>query len=87
MNKEPVTVIVLGQAQDPTKCPIKLRFQYEIEEGMVPLTDPTPKFKYIELIGQRYRGSVYDIMYAYNDPKYRNEGVLYLGYWNDGFVG
>jgi hypothetical protein len=27
-----------------------------------------------------------DLMFAYDDPDKRKDGVLYIGYWNDGIV-
>lgn len=44
-------------------------------------------FNYIELIcPRRARYEEYDIMFAYDDVNHREEGILYLGHWNDGVV-
>ena len=39
-------------------------------------------FKNLELICKNYSGSVYDMIFAYQED--RGIGVLYFGYWNDG---
>lgn len=87
MNKHPVNTIVIGQAQTNEQKPITLLFRYHMELGMVPVNTSTPTHSHIELFCRNYQGSGFDFMYAYNDPNNRNEGVLYLGYWNGGFVG
>ena len=38
----------------------------------------------IELISKAIDSESFDIMFAYHYD--RNSGVIYLGYWNDGFV-
>lgn len=45
-----------------------------------PLFQPS-SYKNVELIAKRTPGN-YDIMYVWNED--RNEGVLFLGSWNDG---
>ena len=44
-------------------------------------------WKYIELICKEYLGNkTLDLMYAYDDPKDRSRGRLFLGQWNNGYV-
>lgn len=47
-------------------------------------------YKFIELICHEYGsdscGNSFDLIFAYNNPQKRSEGVLYLGSWNDGVV-
>jgi hypothetical protein len=40
---------------------------------------------YVELVCRNYFPGV-DIMFAYDNPSQRNEGLLYLGQFNDGVV-
>jgi len=51
-------------------------------------TDQPKDFEYLELIAKGYTDNTIepDIIFAYNDPKKRNEGYLFLGKWNDGVV-
>ena len=42
-------------------------------------------YGFIELICNKYNGD-FDLMFAYDDPKKRENGVLYIGKWNDGVV-
>lgn len=53
-------------------------------------TRPPERFKYLELICRNYANSRstpgFDLMFGYNDPKTRSEGVLLVGHWNDGIV-
>ena len=45
---------------------------------------PQQKWKNITLLQKRYSITEMDLMWAYNDNP--NDGVLYLGHWNDGVV-
>ena len=85
--------IVLGAVEsEAKKNPITfnriLRRDGSIKEvdgiGNIPYEYP-----YIELICLGYTnesGKKMDLMFAYNNPKFRNSGTLYLGKWNDGVV-
>ena len=42
-------------------------------------------FSYVELICRKYHGP-YDLMFAYDNPEHRGEGILYIGHFNDGVV-
>jgi len=54
--------------------------QAVIEAGVCPNF-----YKFIELICKDYQlGN--DLMFAYNNPLKREEGMLYIGKWNDGVV-
>ena len=78
--------IILGESELKNLKPIEfkahMRHNFELNND----TDYRPsKAKYIELICKRYNGN-YDLMFAYQDPNKRNEGLLCVGYWNDGVV-
>lgn len=42
-------------------------------------------WNHIELIARNYCDG-YDLMFAYDDPHKRGDGIAYLGYFNDGIV-
>lgn len=41
-------------------------------------------YKNVELICKNYASGEFDLMFAYDDD--RDDGLLYLGYFNDGIV-
>lgn len=43
------------------------------------------QWNYIELICKNYSPNL-DLLFAYNDPNDRGEGILFIGRWNDGVV-
>lgn len=49
------------------------------------ITRKPSDYKYIELITRNYANDL-DAMFAYNNPKNREAGMLYFGKWNDGVV-
>ena len=74
----------------PTKkIPIKFVHMFDTGNGEVyrkNLQSPE-EYNFIELVSRSRPGSAkYDILYAYNKKDKREEGDLYLGYWNDGIV-
>jgi hypothetical protein len=80
--------IVLG-TEHPEKDKTKIEFVkvlsglYELEEAD---SSGTPKdHNYIELVSKGYAQGM-DLMFAYNNPDKRKDGILYIGYWNDGIV-
>jgi len=79
--------IVLGEALSKEKTPITFRSILAYGE-FYNATDQPKDFKYLELIAKGYINNTIepDIIFAYNDPKKRNEGCLFLGKWNDGVV-
>jgi hypothetical protein len=87
-DKNMTKTIVLG-AEHPKTEKTKIKFikvlsgWYEVEEAY---SSGTPDdFNYIELVSKGY-AQVMDLMFAYDDPDKRKDGVLYIGYWNDGIV-
>ena len=64
-----------------------IEFNYYLDASLdrSAFVSPPSKFKYIELICKKYNGGM-DLMFAYNDPSNRNDGILYIGYWNNGTV-
>ena len=77
-------VIILGE--QPKKKELKpiefiqyLDYHFEFNSNC---TKPQ-RFKNIELICRKYLTG-YDLMFAYDED--RNQGVLYLGHFNDGVV-
>jgi len=81
--------IVLGEKSEESKGnPIDFclflnrKLEYKLNNNI-----HTPySFKYIELICLNYDDEDNDIMFAYDDPCARDEGVLCIGHWNDGVV-
>lgn len=81
-------VIVLGGNQTPSKLKriefvnvLNFRNKFTIMEA----TSRPSDFSYVELICRKYHGP-YDLMFAYDDPEHRGEGILYIGHFNDGVV-
>jgi hypothetical protein len=79
--------IVLGASYQTIQKPIEflmhMNHNFEFKND-VNGYDPS-QAKYIELICKRYNGNL-DLMFTYSDPSKRGEGLLYIGYWNDGVV-
>jgi len=79
------TTIVIGPVpKEVTKTPIK--FSLYLSDYSLEIKEMSAKphhFMYIELICRDYNND-YDLMFAYDDPDYRKDGVLVLGKWNDG---
>lgn len=84
--------IIIGE--DNTKklvCPIVFKYvlnvvnHCNITTNLI-RTDQKPKdFLYVELICKNYQPE-HDLMFAYNDPKERENGLIFIGEWNDGVV-
>jgi len=82
--------IVLGDQLIPSiKKPIEFISQIGVVDSKVVEVDETEwaphHWKYIELICKDYALKL-DLIFAYNDPNARGDGVLILGRWNDGVV-
>lgn len=78
--------IVIGAR--PTKKEVtRISFESSLSINLnITNANASPRaYKTIELICKNYSYEV-DLMFAYNDPNKRHEGVLYLGHWNDGIV-
>jgi hypothetical protein len=43
------------------------------------------EYSFVELICKNYDKDI-DLIFTYNNPIKRSEGVLWTGYWNDGVV-
>ena len=84
--------IIIGDTTSPTRKPTPIQFiKHAIGdvatggEWVTPISKPTD-WKNIELISginnkNRYK-PCYDVMFAYDDD--RSNGVVILGFWNDG---
>lgn len=87
------TTIVLGAKRTEVKKYTDIKFiklltgDYRVEPIASNRLAAQPKeWKYIELITKNY-GSGMDLMFAYDSNDERDEGHLFIGYWNDGVVG
>lgn len=86
------TTIVIGEIKESKKLtPIKFErvlnnvgsigaLSAVIEAGSSP-----GDYNYIELVCKNYQPGN-DVMFAYNNPFRRENGMLYIGKWNDGVV-
>ena len=82
--------IVLGEQQAPAiKKPIEFFSMLNVsdhDDVDVTFTSTKPSsWNYIELVSKNYSPNI-DLLFAYNDPNDRGEGLLIIGRWNDGFV-
>ena len=84
---EPTITIVLGSNGVQVRKPIEFRHMLDSDETIYEDRDGPCHWKYIELICKGYQGNEsLDLMYAYDDPKDRSSGRLFLGQWNSGYV-
>jgi hypothetical protein len=85
---EPTITIVLGADMKPVRKPIEFHRVLDSDETFGPVYEEYPcHWKYIELICKEYLGNkTLDLMYAYDDPKDRSKGRLFLGQWNNGYI-
>jgi len=77
--------IVLGT---PTECTMKkIKFTHCLQNSGTWCTAWTKasSYKHVELISLGYSDN-FDIMFAYDNPNDRANGVLYKGKWNDGIA-
>lgn len=80
-------IIILGEKEES-----KLKKPIEFIKGLLSdgtfgraLADKPRYYNYIELIARNYGGSEsFDLIFCYDNPSARHDGVLYLGHWNDG---
>lgn len=89
-EKAKTTVTIVGE-QQKTAQPKRIEFKKCLAAGSPELVDSSAdpsNYKHIELICRNYSGEGEgdDIMFAYDDPNRRSDGVLYLGNFNDGVV-
>ena len=89
------TTIVLDKSFKKKSEPKKIQFFRYLNENSNALEPAeehnSPKtFKYIELIAKKghimYGDVICDIMFAYDDPSDRSNGIIVVGQWNDGVV-
>jgi len=85
--------IVLGAERTKTKKYTNIKFikwltgDYRVERTDPKMTSNRPEeWAFIELVSKGY-GSDMDVMFAYDDDTQREDGFLFIGYWNDGVVG
>ncbi len=80
-------VIILGSKEDPKHQPKKIQLLRSMGSSGT-LANPgnieASGWKNIELICRQYRAGTYDLIFAYDDN--RDNGVFYLGHFNDGIV-
>ena len=87
------TTIVLGAERTKTKKYTDIKFikmltgDFRVETtDRVVLSNRPEEWEFIELVSKGY-GSDMDVMFAYDAPDEREDGYLFIGYWNDGVVG
>ena len=80
--------IVIGACYQDDNKPIVFNDYLDASLGVSPAFNihPPSKFNYIELICKNYNNGGRDLMFAYNDPSNRSDGILYIGFWNNGTV-
>lgn len=86
-------IIVLGE-QPPKKIELKpIKFcRTLMKDGSFERTfcDEPKNYKFVELVSREYGtnndSESFDLIFAYDNPKERASGVLYIGQWNDGVV-
>ena len=80
--------IVIGACYQDDNKPIVFNDYLNASLGVSPAFNihPPSKFNYIELICKNYNNGGMDLMFAYNDPSNRSDGILYIGFWNSGVV-
>lgn len=76
--------IVLGDYMNDNK-PIEFNSYLDSSLELSSAFVSPPKFNYIELICKNYNGDR-DLMFAYDDPRSRTDGTLFIGFWNSGTV-
>ena len=54
-------------------------------EVLIPAENVPSDFNFIELICREYQSGS-DLMFAYDDPNKRENGMLYIGKFNDGVI-
>lgn len=85
--------IVIGEVNPSVKGPVVEFHSVLVDNATIEGTVSSPsQYLFIELVCLNYgkydrHGDSFDLMFAYNDPKDRWEGSLFLGKWNHGIVG
>ncbi len=90
MSTKTKTIVIGDPISKTQKIPIEFCFYLENTFDSPPLYLKASKeefsprdFKFIELICLNYSNNV-DLMFAYDIPTNRRNGVLFIGKWNDG---
>ena len=82
-------LIVLGQKNQPVKNPIVFYSLINImgsdDVDVEPSVSQPCAWNNIELVCKDYSSNL-DLLFAYNNPDRRSDGVLIIGKWNDGVV-
>jgi hypothetical protein len=78
--------IVIGTSYQPVQKPIEFNEYLDATEFSSAFVAIPSQFKYIELICKNYNNGCRDLMFAYDDPRNRNNGTLFIGFWNSGTV-
>lgn len=86
--KTPKIIIVGEKEESKLKKPIEF-IKSLLSHGTLDCThvDKPTDYNYIELIARDYgdlNGRSFDLIFCYDKPDERFNGVLYLGHWNDG---
>lgn len=76
--------IVIGACYQDDNKPIVFDYFLDGSLGSSAFVSQPLQFKYIELICKNYNNGGRDLMFAYNDPSKRNDGTLFIGFWNSG---
>lgn len=81
-------IIIIGKQKGFKRSlkPIKLQYILNIDIEIHEINgDKASDYRYIELICRNYSEG-YDLIFCYQNPQHRENGVLYIGEWNDGVV-
>ncbi len=86
--KTPKIIIVGEKRESEPKKPIEFIKCFLLDGTLEATGGETPtNFDYIELIARNYgefNDQSFDLIFCYDKPDERHDGVLYLGHWNDG---
>jgi hypothetical protein len=78
-------VIILGEQPESKELkPIEFVKSLNMDNDFIKAVSIPDLHDNIELICRNYNHENQDLMFAYNE--HRNEGILYLGHFNDGIV-
>ncbi|MCA6445454.1 MAG: hypothetical protein IM600_18650 [Bacteroidetes bacterium] len=79
-------VIILGEEPKEVKQLKPIEFVKFLSSDIISGDDPSPPqiWRHVDLVVKNYTTDGLDIMLAYDDDKYKYDGALYLGHYNDG---
>ncbi len=78
--------IIIGEFEHKEQKPIVFDYFLDGSLDSSAYVSLPCQFKYIELICKNYSNGGRDLMFAYDDPSNRNNGTLFIGFWNSGTV-